>query len=76
MWDGWLSKKPFQKELAMHRLIFDPGQRRVLLLVYDRCLCIKQYELSITTSKNLFSSELNAAYVLLTIYYLCVGAVD
>jgi hypothetical protein len=29
-----LSKKPFQKELAMHRLTFDPGQRRVLLLVY------------------------------------------
>jgi hypothetical protein len=28
-----LSKKPFQKELAMHRLTFDPGQRRVLLLV-------------------------------------------
>jgi hypothetical protein len=33
VWGGWLSKKPFQKELAMHRLIFDPGQRRVLLLV-------------------------------------------
>jgi hypothetical protein len=29
-----LSKKPFQKELAMHRLTFDPGQRRVLLLVF------------------------------------------
>jgi hypothetical protein len=28
-----LSKKPFQKELAMHGLTFDPGQRRVLLLV-------------------------------------------
>jgi len=28
-----LSKKPFQKELALHRLTFDPGQRRVLLLV-------------------------------------------
>jgi hypothetical protein len=27
LWGGWLSKKPFQKELAMH------GQRRVLLLV-------------------------------------------
>ncbi len=34
VWGGWLSKKPFQKELAMHRLTFDPGQRRVLLLVY------------------------------------------
>ena len=33
MWGGWLSKKPFQKELAMHGLTFDPGQRRVLLLV-------------------------------------------
>jgi hypothetical protein len=33
VWGGWLSKKPFQKELAMHRLTFDPGQRRVLLLV-------------------------------------------
>jgi len=28
-----LSKKPFKKELAMHWLSFDPGQRRVLLLV-------------------------------------------
>jgi hypothetical protein len=25
VWGGWLSKKPFQKELAMHRLTFDPG---------------------------------------------------
>jgi hypothetical protein len=33
VWGGWLNKKPFQKELAMHRLTFDPGQRRVLLLV-------------------------------------------
>jgi hypothetical protein len=33
VWGGWLSKKPFQKELAMHGLTFDPGQRRVLLLV-------------------------------------------
>ncbi len=33
VWGGWLSKKPFQKELAMHRLTFDPGQHRVLLLV-------------------------------------------
>ncbi len=33
MWGGWLSKKPFQKVLAMHRLTFDPGQCRVLLLV-------------------------------------------
>jgi hypothetical protein len=33
VWGGWLSKKPFQKELAMYRLTFDPGQRRVLLLV-------------------------------------------
>ncbi len=33
MWGGWLSKKPFQKELAMHRLTFYPGQCRVLLLV-------------------------------------------
>jgi len=33
VWGGWLSKKPFQKELAMHRLTFDPGQCRVLLLV-------------------------------------------
>jgi hypothetical protein len=33
LWGGWLSKKPFQKELAMHGLTFDPGQRRVLLLV-------------------------------------------
>jgi hypothetical protein len=32
VWGGWLSKKPFQKELAMHRLTFDPGQRQVLLL--------------------------------------------
>ena len=32
---GWLSKKPFQKELAMHGLTFDPGQRRVLLLVLN-----------------------------------------
>jgi hypothetical protein len=36
VWGGWLSKKPFQKELAMHRLTFDPGQRRVLLLVYHK----------------------------------------
>jgi hypothetical protein len=36
-----LSKKPFQKELAMHRLTFDPGQRRVLLLVpYKRDISI------------------------------------
>jgi hypothetical protein len=34
VWGGWLSK-PFQKELAMHRLTFDPGQRRVLLLVMN-----------------------------------------
>jgi hypothetical protein len=34
VWGGWLSKKAFQKEFAMHRLTFDPGQRRVLLLVY------------------------------------------
>jgi hypothetical protein len=33
VWGGWLSKKPFQKELAMHGLTFDPGQRLVLLLV-------------------------------------------
>jgi hypothetical protein len=33
VWGGWLSKKPFQKELAMHGLTFDPGQRWVLLLV-------------------------------------------
>jgi hypothetical protein len=33
VWGGWLSKKPFQKGLAMHGLTFDPGQRRVLLLV-------------------------------------------
>ncbi len=33
VWGGWLSKKLFQKELAMHGLTFDPGQRRVLLLV-------------------------------------------
>jgi hypothetical protein len=32
---GWLSKKPFKKELAMHWLTFDPGQRRVLLLVIN-----------------------------------------
>jgi hypothetical protein len=31
-----LSKKPFQKELAMHGLTFDPGQHRVLLLVYNK----------------------------------------
>jgi hypothetical protein len=36
VWGGWLSKKPFQKELAMHRLTFDPGQRQVLLLVYHK----------------------------------------
>jgi len=34
VWGGWLSKKPFQKVLAMHGLTFDPGQCRVLLLVY------------------------------------------
>jgi hypothetical protein len=34
VWGGWLSKKPFQKELAMHRLTFHPGQRQVLLLVF------------------------------------------
>ena len=28
--------RSFQKELAMHRLTFDPGQRRVLLLVSDK----------------------------------------
>jgi hypothetical protein len=33
VWGGWLSKEPFKKELAMHWLTFDPGQRRVLLLV-------------------------------------------
>ncbi len=33
VWGGWLSKKPFQKELAMHGLTFDPRQCRVLLLV-------------------------------------------
>jgi hypothetical protein len=27
---------PFQKELAMHRLTFDPGQRQVLVLVNDK----------------------------------------
>ncbi len=27
MWGGWLCKKPFQKELAMYMLTFDPGQR-------------------------------------------------
>jgi hypothetical protein len=31
-----LSKKPFQKELAMHRLTFDPRQCRVLLLVNNK----------------------------------------
>ncbi len=36
VWGGWLSKKPFQKELVMHRLTFDPGQRRVLLLVVNK----------------------------------------
>jgi hypothetical protein len=36
VWGGWLSKKPFQKELAMHRLTFDPRQRRVLLLVVHK----------------------------------------
>ncbi len=36
VWGGWLSKKPFQEELAIHRLTFDPGQRRVLLLVYNK----------------------------------------
>jgi hypothetical protein len=36
VWGGWLSKKLFQKELAMHRLIFDPGQCRVLLLVQNK----------------------------------------
>jgi hypothetical protein len=35
VWGGWLSKKPFQKVFAMHRLTFDPGQRRVLLLVLN-----------------------------------------
>jgi hypothetical protein len=30
-----LSYKPSKKELAMQGLTFDPGQRRVLLLVYD-----------------------------------------
>jgi hypothetical protein len=30
-----LSNKPFKKELAMQGLTFDPGQRRVLLLVYN-----------------------------------------
>ncbi len=44
MWGGWLSKKPFQKEFAMHRLTFDPGQRWVLLLVLyikvNLCLCV------------------------------------
>ncbi len=39
VWGGWLSKKPFQKELAMHRLTFDPGQRRVLLLVFNINWC-------------------------------------
>jgi hypothetical protein len=38
VWGGWLSKKPFQKELAMHRLTFDPGQRQVLLLVFNKTL--------------------------------------
>jgi hypothetical protein len=38
VWCGWLSKKPFQKELAIHRLTFDPGQRRVLLLVSYKIL--------------------------------------
>jgi hypothetical protein len=33
VWGGWLSKKAFQKEFAMHRLTFDPGQCQVLLLV-------------------------------------------
>ena len=33
LWGGWLSNKPFKKELAMQGLTFDPGQRRVLLLV-------------------------------------------
>ena len=36
VWGGWLSKKPFQKELAMHGLTFDPGQRQVLLLVCNK----------------------------------------
>jgi hypothetical protein len=44
VWGGWLSKKPFQKELAMHRLTFDPGQRRVLLLFLyikvNLCVCV------------------------------------
>jgi hypothetical protein len=33
LWGGWLSNKPFKKELAMQGLTFDPGLRRVLLLV-------------------------------------------
>jgi len=36
VWGGWLSKKAFKKESAMHRLTFDPGQRRVLLLIFSR----------------------------------------
>jgi hypothetical protein len=38
VWGGWLSKKAFQKEFDMHRLTFDPGQRRVLLLVINNDL--------------------------------------
>jgi hypothetical protein len=38
VWGGCLSKKPFQKELAMHRLTFDPGQCWVLLLVHYKIM--------------------------------------
>jgi hypothetical protein len=60
VWGGWLSKKPFQKELAMHRLTFDPGQRRVLLLV--------TYIKNITTCKH-FSQSIRSFDVFVFFYF-------
>jgi hypothetical protein len=52
VWGGWLSKKPFQKELPMHRLTFDPGQRRVLLLVLYIWQAIFRFDFSYEDIKS------------------------
>jgi hypothetical protein len=52
-----LSKKPFQKELAMHRLTFDPGQRRVLLLVHNKTSLILKIIVRSGKKSQLFSEN-------------------
>jgi hypothetical protein len=68
VWGGWLSKKPFQKELAMHWLTFDPGQRRVLLLVSAKT---QKYIGSLSQFYETFYSRKSQFFVIS--YSVCPG---